>query len=57
MLTVLFCLAQALLPYLTSLSDEMELQSSIFALALYAFIVCRLLLESRPRFARHASSY
>ena len=47
MLIILFCLAQTLLPNLTSLLEELEVQSGIFALVLFAFIICRLKLQSR----------
>jgi hypothetical protein len=57
MLIILFCLAQALLPSVTSLLQEVELQSGIFALALFAFILWRLALESRPRILRPVTGY
>jgi hypothetical protein len=57
MLIILFCLAQTLLPNLTPALQEVELQSGIFALALFAFIICRLRLQSRPRVMRSATGY
>jgi hypothetical protein len=55
MLIILFCLAQALLPSLTSLLQELELQSGIFSVALFAFVIWRLRLEYRPRVLRSAN--
>jgi hypothetical protein len=48
MLTILICVAQTFLSDPVSLAFELETQGVVLALAVFAFILCRLRLHSRP---------
>jgi hypothetical protein len=47
MMTILLCLAQDLIPDFASALTRVEIQSTIFAVTLFAFLFARLWLDSR----------
>jgi hypothetical protein len=49
MLTILLCLTHTFVPDLASFLATVEVQSAIFALAVFAYLVGRLWLNARPR--------
>jgi hypothetical protein len=49
MLTILLCLTHILVPEVFALFATMEVQSAIFALALFGYLVAKLCLRARSR--------
>jgi hypothetical protein len=56
MMTILLCLAQDLIPDFASALARVEIQSTIFAVTLFAFLFARLWLDSRGQVRHSAQS-